>query len=181
MKRRLQPANHRRQPRRSRALTVLTAAGALVAALAIAGCAQYDDSGSGNNLGEPQPTATVRSPDVTGSGSMEDCLRSAGLSSKVDPMGLGAADYVGVYDADKRWIATLKRNETRAEATDLANVDNEMQADSAQKAGEDGWDVGQPPEDRSIAVGNYVVDYVGADPGSDAGRAVTECVKAFTA
>jgi hypothetical protein len=159
----------------------ITVPGVVVAlAVLLAGCAEYDDSGSAATLDEPEQTATVRSPDVTGTSSMKDCLQSAGLSSKADPMEMGAHDYIGVYDSDERWLATLNRNETRADAIDLANIDNEMEAEAARKAEEDGWDAGAPTEDRSIAVGNYVIDFVEADPGSDAARAVTDCVEAFT-
>jgi hypothetical protein len=116
---------------------------------------------------------------VEGSESMQECLTSAELDSKTDPIEMGAPDYIGVYDSDERMIAIMHRNDTSAGAIALANVDNEMEADAAEKAEGDGWDVGEPSVDRSIAIGRYSIDFL-VDPGSDAWDAVSTCVEAFT-
>jgi hypothetical protein len=152
----------------------------ILAVIAVGFVASQEPSSSGGpTLNEPQANAEVTAPDITGSNSIQSCLKSAGMTSKTDPIEMGANNYVGVYDADERWLATLDRNDTAAEALALANIDNEMQASDAEDAEADGWDVGRPPKDKSIAVENYEIDFVGAEPDDDAGRAITNCVKAF--
>ena len=149
------PPNHASEPpRKGGGMSPLVKWVAAIVA-GVLGLAFLAGSNSGSGLGPGEPAAAVTTPNVKGSESMQECLDSAGLSSKVDPMEMGAPDYIGVYDSDERMLAIMNRNDTHADATDLANVDNDMERDAAEKAEGDGWDVGTPSVDRGIAVGLY--------------------------